>query len=157
MKIIGREPIHPVLFYSGKGSGYITWVLFLLSSLGVIDIGRNPIKELIWLSYLGLLLGLCLSMISIVNLGSSTRLGLPTDKTQLKTHGLYRWSRNPMYFAFNLITISSTVYHANILVAAMGIFSILIYHIIIQAEERYMNDEFGLPYQDYKSRVRRYI
>jgi hypothetical protein len=33
---------------------------------------------------------------SLVNLGKSTRLGLPTVRTKLKIHGIYRISRNAM-------------------------------------------------------------
>ncbi len=120
INIIGKEPIHPVLFYSGKASGYTTWILLLLSVLGVIHVGRNPVYALVVLSYLVAVAGLCLSMVSIVNLGSSTRLGLPAETTAFKTNGLYRLSRNPMYVGFNLITVSSTIYHGSVLILALA-------------------------------------
>jgi protein-S-isoprenylcysteine O-methyltransferase Ste14 len=157
VEIIGREPIHPALFYSGKISGYVTWILLPLSMLRVIRIGRNPIAGLVHFSYLVSLLGIFLSIISILNLGASTRLGLPTERTVFKTNGLYRFSRNPMYVGFNLITISSMLFHASILVFAMGIFSICVYHLIILAEEKYMEGQFGQEYLKYKSKVRRYF
>jgi len=48
---------------------------------------------------LGLLLtGLLISLVSLANLGRSTRFGLPTTITFLKTKGLYQFSRNPIYF-----------------------------------------------------------
>jgi protein-S-isoprenylcysteine O-methyltransferase Ste14 len=125
--------------------------------LRVIRIGRNPISGLVILSYLVSLGGIFLSIISILNLGASTRLGLPTERTVFKTNGLYSFSRNPMYVGFNLITISSMLFHFNILVSAMGIFSICIYHLIILAEEKYMERQFGQQYLDYLSRVRRYF
>lgn len=157
MNIIGKEPIHPALFYSGKTSGYITWVLLLLSGMGVIHIGRNSIRMMILASYLILLVGLFLSIISIVNLGSSTRLGLPTDSTKFKTNGLYRISRNPMYLGFNLVTVASVIYHGRMFLLALGFYSICVYHFIILAEERYMEDTFGTPYREYKAKVRRYL
>lgn len=157
MNLLGREPIHPVIFYSGKGSGYILWVLLPLSFFGVIHIGRNPIRELILFSYLTLAAGLCLSIISLVNLGSSTRLGLPTDRTAFKTAGLYRFSRNPMYLGFNLVTLSSAAYHGGLLLLVLAIYSICVYHFIILAEERYMEGAFGQAYREYRTKVRRYL
>lgn len=157
MEIIGREPIHPVLFYSAKIAGYATWILLLLSILHVIHIGRNPINELVLLSYLISAIGIFLSIISIFNLGASTRLGLPTQRTVLKTNGLYRFSRNPMYVGFNLITISSMLFHASMLIFAMGIFSICVYHLIILAEEKFMDARFGQEYLKYKANVGRYF
>jgi hypothetical protein len=35
MEIAGRTTIHPLVFYSGKLSGYLTWVLLGLDYLGV--------------------------------------------------------------------------------------------------------------------------
>lgn len=157
MKIVGKEPIHPLLFYSGKGAGYTTWVLFLLSGLDVIHIGRNPVYWLVMCSFALLAVGVFLSMVSIVNLGSSTRLGLPTEKTTLKSNGLYRYSRNPMYLGFNLMTVSSAIYHANVLIVLFAVFSIGVYHWIIRAEERYMQEAFGVAYEEYLAKARRYV
>ena len=35
MEIVGRTTIHPLVFHSGKLSGYLTWVLLGLDYLGV--------------------------------------------------------------------------------------------------------------------------
>jgi len=156
-KFLGREPIHPALFYSGKASGYILWILLLLSCLGAVRIGPNPIRELVLLSYLILAVGLCVSIMSIVNLGSSTRLGLPTDRTTFRTAGLYGISRNPMYLGFNLITLSSVAYHGSLLLLVPAAYSVCVYHIIILAEERYMDRAFGQAYREYRGKVRRYL
>jgi protein-S-isoprenylcysteine O-methyltransferase Ste14 len=157
MKIIGKETIHPVLFYTGKFSGYFTWILLLLSILGAVDIGRNPAVALVWFAYFVSAAGLCLSTISILNLGRSTRLGLPTERTEFKTKGLYKFSRNPMYVGFNLVTLSSVIYHANLIILAMGVFNVVVYHLIILGEEAYLREEFGSAYKQYMVKVRRYV
>jgi protein-S-isoprenylcysteine O-methyltransferase Ste14 len=84
-------------------------------------------------------------------------LGLPTEKTILKTNGIYRFSRNPMYFGFNLLTIASMLYWININVIILGIYSIIIYHLIILGEEKFLEERFGDEYFSYKKIVRRYI
>jgi protein-S-isoprenylcysteine O-methyltransferase Ste14 len=93
----------------------------------------------------------------MINLGKSTRLGLPSEATEFKNHGIYTISRNPMYAGFNLFTIASISGCANGIVALMGIYSIFIYHLIIKSEERFLEQRFGQTYSDYKKRVRRYL
>ena len=157
MRIIGKETIHPALFYTGKVCGYLAWILLLLSIVGAVDIGRNPIVVLVLLSYFVSAVGLCLSTISVLNLGRSTRLGLPTERTELKTNGPYKFSRNPMYVGFDLLTLSSVIYHANLIVLAMGAYSLVVYHLIILGEEAYLRREFGSTYGQYRAKVRRYV
>jgi protein-S-isoprenylcysteine O-methyltransferase Ste14 len=84
-------------------------------------------------------------------------LGLPKEDITLKTGGIYKASRNPMYVGFDLVTISSIVYSGNLLIAVMGVYSIIIYHAIILGEEKFLASRFGEEYADYKKKVGRYI
>lgn len=157
MKAIGQATINPVLFYSGKVCGYVTWLMLLLSLSGVVRIGAAPLGALTYASYVVLALGLAITTISMINLGSSTRLGLPVEQTTLRQNGLYRISRNPMYLGFNLITVSSMMFHWNVIVVFLGLFSIATYHLIITGEERFLEKRFGQQYQQYRATVRRYL
>lgn len=157
MKIIGKETIHPIWFYSGKIIGYITWILFVLSFLKQVNIKMISFIWLDYLSYITFFLGFIIIIISLVNLGKSTRLGLPTENTVFKTNGIYRISRNPMYVGFNLFTISSVLLTSNVVILLFGIYSIAIYHLIIKGEETFLEKRFGTEYINYKTRVRRYI
>lgn len=157
MEIIGKTTINPLIFYSGKISGYITWIiLFLL----LIDITIVEVKVLYYNNYVSLiilLIGLIFTAISLMNLGKSTRLGLPSDDTKLKTDGIYRLSRNPMYVGFNLITISAIVFTLNWIILILGLYCILVYHLIIKGEENFLKHRFGKEYEMYQTRVRRYL
>ena len=157
MHLLGRAPIHPLLFYSGKIAGYITWLLLILLVLeiDVVDRISFPFSDGIAMALF--LVGSGLILVSIINLGGSTRLGLPTEATILKTHGLYKISRNPMYLGINLWTLTSIAYSLNLLIIILGIYSIVIYHRIILGEERFLEDRFGQTYLDYKKIVRRYL
>ena len=104
-----------------------------------------------------LITGFIITTLSFFNLGNSTSLGLPSEKTSLKTYGLYKYSRNPMYLGFNLITISSMIYTLNIAIVLLGIYSIVVYYLIIKGEESYLTSRFGEEYQIYMCKVRRYI
>jgi protein-S-isoprenylcysteine O-methyltransferase Ste14 len=147
MDLIGKTTINPFLFYSGKILGYITWIVLFLLIVKINVLELNSFRFNTYLSYITL----------IINLGRSTRLGIPSEDTIFKKKGLYKYSRNPMYVGFNLWTISAMVYTLNIWIILMGLYSILIYHLIILGEERFMEGRFGYDYMSYKTKVRRYL
>lgn len=157
MDIIGKTTIHPLIFYSGKFAGYFIWITLLLSYFEIwifkIQFERNNVVLL----YLILFVSSIFIIISLFNLGKSTRLGLPADETLLKRKGLYRISRNPMYLGFNLLTISAIIRCPNIWVIILGLYSIIVYHFIILGEEAFLEKRFGSQYLYYKKKVRRYI
>jgi protein-S-isoprenylcysteine O-methyltransferase Ste14 len=157
MEIIGKTTINPVFFYTGKIAGYATWIIMFLLLLEISILDKRIILFNNYASIFILIIGLIFSAVSLMNLGKSTRLGLPSEKTVFKVNGLYRISRNPMYVGFNLITISAMVYTLNWIVLILGIYSLTIYHVIILGEEKFMLIRFGEEYKSYKERVRRYI
>jgi protein-S-isoprenylcysteine O-methyltransferase Ste14 len=157
VELIGKATINPLLFYSGKFSGYFTWIVLLFSLLGINLIAKVSFIFNDYVAYFAIGLGLLAIVISLFNLGSSTRLGLPTEHTEFKTKGLYKISRNPMYLGFNLLTVSAMVYTLNFLIIAMGVYSMIIYHLIILGEERFLDKRFCFDYARYKQKVRRYL
>jgi protein-S-isoprenylcysteine O-methyltransferase Ste14 len=157
MKLIGKPTVNPMLFYSGKILGYITWILFILCMLNITKIGKREFNYINIVSCMVGLIGLLLIIISLFNLGNSTRLGLPLENTTFKKSGLYKLSRNPMYLGFNFLTISSMIFTGNFVIIVMGIYSILVYHIIIIKEENFLEQRFGKEYIEYKKKVRRYL
>jgi protein-S-isoprenylcysteine O-methyltransferase Ste14 len=157
MEIIGKTTINPVFFYTGKIAGYATWIIMFLLLLEISIIDKRIFLFNNYASIFILIIGLIFSAVSLMNLGKSTRLGLPSEKTVFKVNGLYRISRNPMYVGFNLITISAMVYTLNWIVIIPGIYSLTIYHVIILGEEKFMLTRFGEEYKSYKKRVGRYI
>ena len=157
MRLIGKATINPIIFYSGKICGYLTWVLLLLSLLNIFSIDEQKYLFLKYLSYCFIIVGLFFVTISLVNLGKSVRLGIPNEQTELKTHGIYKISRNPMYVGFNLFTISSLIYISSLLTAFMGIYSIIVYHYIIIGEEIFLQKSFKEKFVKYQEAVRRYF
>ncbi|MBP8084021.1 MAG: isoprenylcysteine carboxylmethyltransferase family protein [Spirochaetes bacterium] len=157
MKIIGKETIHPFLFYSGKTAGYIIWVLYVTAFFELTNIKMISFKWLDCVSYFTFLLGLFFIILSLINLGKSTSLGLPDEKTVFIKKGLYRFSRNPMYVGFNLFTISSVLINANPFLLIFALYSIVVYHFIIKGEENFLEKRFAGDYINYKNKVRRYL
>lgn len=157
MELFGRPTINPLLFYSGKISGYITWAM-LFYSLSNYDISNNDYFNFRFAITICLsATGLMLIALSLIHLGKSTRFGLPVECTEFKKNGIYKFSRNPMYFGFNLLTIASIIYTINVIIMILGIFSIIVYHIIILSEENFLYKRFGIDYMNYRKKVRRYL
>jgi protein-S-isoprenylcysteine O-methyltransferase Ste14 len=157
MEIVGRTTIHPVAFYSGKFAGYLTWAALGLDYAGVHLTQGSDSVVLDRVSYVCLGVAAVFIVVSLVNLGASTRLGLPTGATELKTGGIYRVSRNPMYVGFDMLTLAAMLGLRSPIVLVLGAYSILVYHLIIVGEERFLAAAFGAPYAEYRGRVRRYL
>ena len=157
MEVLGKSTINPFLFYSGKIAGYFTWIVLLLSFLNINILTKTIPWRLDIIGYIFLIIGLSFSILSLFTLGKSTRFGIPTKKTALKTGGLYKISRNPIYLGFDLMTISSILFLLNPVIIVTGIFSMLVYHLIIIGEEQFLEQAFGADYLEYKKKVRRYL
>jgi protein-S-isoprenylcysteine O-methyltransferase Ste14 len=78
--------------------------------------------------------------------------------TRIVAHGPYRFSRNPMYFGFALLTLGLAILVDSAwMLLALPIGLVLIDRFVITREERYLERKFGDEYLNYKRRVRRWI
>jgi protein-S-isoprenylcysteine O-methyltransferase Ste14 len=78
--------------------------------------------------------------------------------TRIVSHGLYRFSRNPMYIGFALWTLGIAVLVDSVwMLLAVPIGLVLIDRLVIMREERYLERKLGEEYLSYKRRVRRWI
>jgi protein-S-isoprenylcysteine O-methyltransferase Ste14 len=90
-------------------------------------------------------------------MGDSFRLGTPKEDTSLKTDGLFRLSRNPMYVGVYATIVAASLYTLNPVVILLGAFVIAVHHAIVLEEEKTMHRVFTRKYSEYCSRVRRYV
>ena len=104
------------------------------------------------------LLGDMLFLVSVLCMRDSWRAGIPDrDRTQLVTGGIYAFSRNPAFLGFNLQYIGLLLMFFNPLTALTTAFAVVMLHLQILQEERYMAAAFGGAYLCYKRRVLRYL
>lgn len=75
----------------------------------------------------------------------------------LVTTGIYKFTRNPMYVGFLLISFAVGLAFAleGVILSSLGLWVILHYG-VIKREERYLTELFGQDYTDYCQRVGRY-
>ena len=82
----------------------------------------------------------------------------PFKSTSLITNDIYKYSRNPMYFGYLLILLSSSVYLGNVIsIIIIPLFIFIINFIQIIPEEETLLDLFGPTYDEYLSKVRRWL
>jgi protein-S-isoprenylcysteine O-methyltransferase Ste14 len=153
----GEPPIDKGPFSISKYSIIILWGAMVLHSWGISfpTIKVPFVLELVALCLWGS--GFSLLFIGRFGLGNSFRIGSPKENTSLKTNGLFKFSRNPMYVGVYTTIIACVLYTLNPLVLFIGIFVVVVHHKIVLAEEKYMLNVFGKNYEDYCCRVRRYI
>ena len=75
----------------------------------------------------------------------------------LRTGGVYRFSRNPMYVSYFLCFAGMALLVRSAALAAIVLVFQVSAHWIILAEERWCLETFGAAYQRYARRVRRYL
>jgi protein-S-isoprenylcysteine O-methyltransferase Ste14 len=155
--IWGRPSIQPFLFYSGKISQFVSWGLFLVKALVPGFLGSEAPSGMMWAGTILLCLGTLVLLISFYYLGSSLKYGIPESPTTLKTSGLYRFSRNPLYLGVYILTIASMVYFPHILNIAVSLYCLTTCYLMILAEERFLAGRFGKEWDDYTRQVRRFL
>jgi protein-S-isoprenylcysteine O-methyltransferase Ste14 len=156
MKIIGASPIHPFWLIVGKLSAIVCVLYFFAEYL----FGNLSHYEPMSIKITGILLflaGGAVSFLGIADLGKSIYMGLPMEKTELKTKGLYKLSRNPIYVGLFLLCIGSCLYAVHPVNIVCAFLSIIIHHRIILAEERFLAARFGSAWENYRRKVRRYL
>lgn len=104
------------------------------------------------------MLGNLIFLLSIICMRDSWRAGIPDkDKTKLVTAGIYRFSRNPAFLGFDLMYSGVLLMYCNLATGFFSAFAIVMLHIQILQEEKYLACEFGAEYQEYKKLVLRYL
>ncbi|MCX6248539.1 MAG: isoprenylcysteine carboxylmethyltransferase family protein [Bacteroidetes bacterium] len=155
--IAGKPAIRPILFYMAKVVFFLNWMLFLVKAI-FPDVGYIPVpKALSWAGVILLLIGGSLFVPAVLQLGSSLRYGIPEEETKLKTTGIYRISRNPLYLGQFIICTGSVLYFPDPANLAFCVITIFFHLQIIKAEEQFLAARFGQEWTDYTRKVRRLV
>ena len=105
------------------------------------------------------LIGMAVTVVAQFQMGASWRIGVDeSETTDLVTHGLYAWIRNPIYtgimlFGIGLLVLLPTVYLVPLLVA--GYLSIDLH--VRKIEEPHLRRQHGDAYAQYVEATGRYL
>ena len=103
------------------------------------------------------MLGDAIFLLSVLCMKDSWRAGIPDkEKTELVTTGIYRFSRNPAFLGFDLMYVGVLLLYGNLLTLSFSVFAIVMLHLQILQEERYLVNTFDAQYQEYCRHVFRY-
>lgn len=155
MGFISQEALHRAKFFpQTKGKEKIAYyvnqvtTIFLLFYLIFENIQMNTTYN-----YIGLIvfiMGGFLYLKSIIDFANPQNNGLNLE-------GLYQYSRNPMYVSFFLyflgcsFLIDSLIYFVVLIIFQVSV------HFLILSEERWCRENFGVAYENYMAKVRRYF
>ena len=120
---------HSILRYSGKTIGMI---------LGI--------------------LGVAFFVAAVLTMADSWRAGIAEhDETKFVHRGIFHISRNPAFLGFDLVYIGILLMFFNWFLFVFTLWAIVMLHLQIRQEEKYLPTVFGEEYVAYKKKVCRYL
>lgn len=82
----------------------------------------------------------------------------PSKSTRVVTHGIYRFTRNPMYLGMALMLAGVATWPANLVGCVItALFCLYLTELQIKPEERFLLQHFGDEFGQYMARVRRWL
>lgn len=110
---------------------------------------------------LGAVLGLVgdgIFLVAVLTMRDSWRAGIPeTDRTEFVSTGIYRYSRNPAFLGFDLMYLGILLLFFNLPLLLFTLWAMVMLHLQILQEERYLPTVFGTAYATYQKQVCRYL
>jgi protein-S-isoprenylcysteine O-methyltransferase Ste14 len=96
------------------------------------------------------ILALVVSLMTTIGFAST-----PVDKPV--TGGIYRISRHPIYLSGFLLNLSIGIACASWVILLCAILWVVLWHIVIPTEERFLIEKYGDAYRDYMNRTPRWL
>ena len=110
---------------------------------------------------LGAVLGLVgdgIFLVAVLTMRDSWRAGIPeTDRTEFVSTGIYRYSRNPAFLGFDPMYLGILLLFFNLPLLLFTLWAMVMLHLQILQEERYLPTVFGTAYATYQKQVCRYL
>ena len=158
VETVGCIGINNKIFFLGKISLFTSFILILIQ-LFLINLSLFAKNDaFFWICVALLGIGVLFFALAIFGLGTfSLRVGLPQEKTALRTTGVYGLSRNPMLLGLYLMALGSAIYVQNPINWMLVIIALTVHHRIILTEEIFMENRFGEQWIEYRNKVRRYL
>jgi protein-S-isoprenylcysteine O-methyltransferase Ste14 len=103
-------------------------------------------------------LGVTAFIVAVVTMQNNWRAGFNEQQnTKLVTGGIYRFSRNPAFVGFDLLYIGCALVSPHVLNIVVTLAALILFHLQILSEERFLAVQFGDEYTAYRKTVMRYL
>ena len=129
---------------------------FLERFAGPLAWAHSPAVQL--LGFVVMAGGAVFAAVAQYQMGGAWRIGVPDQEpSHLMTRGLFRFSRNPVFFGMAAIFLGALLIAPNALTLASFGLAIFAMSIQMRLEETHLSSKLGSAYDAYKARVRRWI
>lgn len=149
---------HDKVYYTELILKFATYSVVVVEILNIF-LMENP--ALTWMTGLGLVIGVFGDVVftmAVLTMKDSWRAGLAEeDKTELITAGIYQISRNPAFLGFDCVYVGILIMFFNLPLLVFSGFAMVMLHLQILQEEKYLSAVFGQEYIEYQKQVCRYI
>ena len=127
--------------------------------LGSIIVGKSFLPHPCeWIGVAVTAAGVAFFIAAVLTMRDSWRAGIsPEEKTALVTGGIYSISRNPAFVGFDLTYIGLCLSFANVVNIVCAVLTMLLFHLQILQEEKFLLSRSDIDYAAYKDKVRRYL
>ncbi|MDR3025580.1 isoprenylcysteine carboxylmethyltransferase family protein [Chryseobacterium sp.] len=138
------------------------YILFLsFSSEDISSVYKISFLENNIIQYVGLII-MILALIWVIKaqiqMKNSWRIGIDNrTKTELITHGLFRFSRNPIFLGMTVSLVGFFLVIPTVIALTFLLIGSVLMQIQIRLEEEYLIKEHGQIYLAYKNRVKRML
>ena len=114
-----------------------------------------------WLGWTGVVVafaGVAFFLLAVIAMKENWRAGIDaSQKTELVSRGIYRISRNPAFVGFDLLYVGIAMAFPNLFLVSLTLAGLVVFHLQILQEERYMRSVFEADYVEYAAKTRRYL
>lgn len=154
---IGNKSTNTVIIESILSlSSIFVALMILINAMFNISLFSNQIVRVGGLVLFGC--GTLLFVLAMVTMKDSWRAGIPEkDNTLLVVTGIYKISRNPAFLGFDLTYIGASLAYGSIILFILAVLTIIMMHLQILEEEKFLEITFGNEYLVYKNKVGRYF
>ncbi len=158
INIIASPPVNVFAFICAKACAFGS-CLFIPLTVFFPSLRWNESTLVSTLIALALFIpGAEIAVAAMKKLGDDLIFGLPEGNIgQLRTSGIFAFSRNPLYLGFIMIIASSWINNPHPINLALGIIAVALHHLIIIREEGYLIAVRGIEYHAYMRTVGRYL
>lgn len=135
------------------------FIMWLASSVGPSFVMNEKLSHSLIIACFVSGIGVAVMGILTFKKAGTTATPLSPEKASLLvSHGIYRFTRNPMYLGSALVLLAWAFYLSSVLVfIAIPVFILYINRFQIIPEERALQKIFGVEFDDYQTQVRRWL
>lgn len=98
-----------------------------------------------------------IEFLGLIQLGKNFRIEFPREETDLVTSGIYKITRNPILLGMYLLLIGSFFILPTFISLILFFANLITFNSKAIDEEKYLLQRFGQKFEEYKSKVGRYL